>query len=133
MRTLFVPLLLCLSILQGCTGKQDNPTPSPPGGDQSTPVIRIYSPANLASLASGDTLQVQGQITDNDLHEIQVRLSRTSDGTILFNDLPVVHGYKSYDINRSFQNPGGQGSCLLLIRASDHAGNIGQISLTLFL
>lgn len=133
MRTVFIPLLACLPLLWACKDDNNNPAPEPPAGDQSTPYIRLYQPVNLDSVPGGDTLRVLGQITDNDLHEVQVRLSKSADGTILFNDLPVVHGYKVYDINRSFPNPGGLGNCLLLIRASDHSGNIGQLSYTLFL
>ena len=96
--------------------------------DTTYPQITITTPVDMQTYKSGDSVYIKGSVTDNDLHEMKITITKDSDSSELFSESPVVHGMSSYAINTFWLSGLSSGAAsyipaTLLVTAEDHAGN----------
>src|SRR4051812_21056544 len=92
-------LLITSCIWISCKHDQDyNP------GDTSKPVLTITAPVQNRSYKSGDSIKITGTLTDNSLHELQLKIVQNSNNVVLFYDIISVHDLSSYMINDGWKS-----------------------------
>jgi len=102
--------------------------------DHEAPVISIASPVEDAVYAAGDTIRVQGTVSDNeDLHELLIQLRMG--GTVVYSETPEVHGLQSFGIDARFPVEGSMvpGSAHVIVIASDHSENVDSVRIGVIL
>jgi len=90
-------LALCLtltSIIVSCHHHDDD--------DSNPPVLLITSPSDNASLPASSPVHITGTVTDESLHEMNIKITNDSNGSVLFNKDLEVHDATNYTINESY-------------------------------
>lgn len=89
--------------------------------DTNDPVVNIESPAENAVIQGAVEIHVHA--TDESLHEMEVKVTRDSDGTVVFEDAPVVHDETDYHYEKSFTPSGltGDTPMTLTVMVHDHS------------
>jgi len=67
--------------------------------DTTVPAIEIHSPADNQVFISGDTIKVDGRVTDNSLFKGSVRITNDANGAVIKEQLYEIHGYQLYDFH----------------------------------
>lgn len=74
------------------------------GGDENTdvdaPVLTIEEPTEGESI-SGE-VHIHGKVTDESLHEMEIKITKDSDGSELFKSTPTVHDETEYHFDEHF-------------------------------
>jgi len=114
--SLLILLLLSIPFL-GCHKADDD------SDDRSTPVLTITSPAVSAAITGNVT--IAGVATDNSLHEMEMKITRDSDGSTLWEKSPTVHDLTSYTIAETWSPSGLTGitPVTLTVKTDDHNSN----------
>lgn len=102
--------------------------------DNLPPVANITQPLNMSTYHNGDTLFVQGTVSDNDdLHEMYVGLHTPSD--TLFSATPDVHGLSSYTLDSLWVVTGisANTNAVFQLIVADHNENVDTTNLYLTL
>ncbi len=86
--------LLCLLTIAACKDDHDH------GDDTVAPSVTIHTPTENESV-SGE-VHVEITVTDESLHEMDVTVTKDSDGSILYTDSPSVHDKTEYDFHEHF-------------------------------
>ncbi len=103
-------LLLVVILIHSC-GKNK---------DTSPPVISIYYPADTTVIHSGDTVHVEGMVTDDaGLHELFVSIEDITAGTFAFYNHPYVHNSKTFHFKYQWVTSGSSVH-RLTVEAIDH-------------
>jgi hypothetical protein len=90
--------------------------------DSNAPVVTINSPAENASV-SGE-VHVECTATDASLHEMEVKVTKDSDGSELFKQNPTVHDETEYDFHEHFTpSVAAETAVTLTVTVSDHSDN----------
>ena len=89
-KTLIFSFLLLTTTFTACHKADDH------SDDTTDPVMTISSPAPNAALSGSIT--IAGLATDNDLHELELKITRDADGATLWEKSPVVHDLTEYTI-----------------------------------
>lgn len=92
--------------------------------DNNDPVVTIASPTeNEAFLGE---IQITINVTDESLHEMSVKVTKDSDGSVVYEDSPEVHDLTSIDFSEHFTPPGVSGvtNMTLTVVVEDHGSNI---------
>ncbi|MES2621172.1 MAG: Ig-like domain-containing protein [Bacteroidota bacterium] len=89
----------------------------------SEPVITLLSPADTTVINSGDTVLIEGTVTDNkSIHELYFTFRNSvTDSTILY-DHPYAHGAKSYNF-RYIWYPSSADPYVFSVDVQDHDKN----------
>lgn len=89
----------------------------------SEPVITLLSPSDTTIIQSGDTVLIEGTVTDNkSIHELYFTFrNTTTDSTILY-DHPYAHGAKSYSFRYTWY-PSSPASYKFTVDVHDHDEN----------
>lgn len=88
--------------------------------DDDAPVVTISSPAENASV-SGE-VHVECTATDASLHEMEVKVTKDSDGAELFKQNPTVHDATEYDFHEHFTpSVAAETAVTLTVTVSDHS------------
>ncbi len=106
--------------------KKENP-------EEQGPVITLTTPTDEQDFAIGDTIFIEGDITDNEaLHELMVMLSKEETGEVVMHWMPVVHEMPSFHID-TFYVPTDTSHIHfnLVIDAWDHDNNMTETNYTL--
>ncbi|MCS6933575.1 MAG: DUF4625 domain-containing protein [Chitinophagales bacterium] len=86
------------------------------------PSVTITSPANNATIYLGDSLHIEGKLSDDEsLHEAAIRVMAPSGDTVMA-EYPSVHDLKTYTFHYHYK-PLVTGVFLLQVVAEDHDGN----------
>jgi hypothetical protein len=86
----------------------------------SNPVITLNSPLDTLIIHTGDTVLINGTISDNkSLHEVFITFRKEGNDTLLINDNPYTHGGKQYEF-RYIWFPSQAGLYQLDVEAQDH-------------
>src|SRR6478609_308395 len=111
-----LPLVILIALI-GC-GKTD----------EIAPVITMVSPTNNLVVAGGQTVAVQGTITDNEeIHMIHAICTDNLGGHLLHFEEHV--DTKSYNLNQSFPTISGR-TYTLEVQATDHGDNVTTKTIT---
>ena len=89
--------------------------------DTTAPVLTISSPATDA-VVNGE-VQISGRATDESMHEMEIKVTKDSDGSELFSATPSVHDKTDYTIDQRFTPSGitAETAVTLTISVSDHS------------
>jgi hypothetical protein len=68
--------------------------------DVAAPTVNILTPTENESV-SGE-VHVEITVTDESLHEMEVTVTKDSDGSVLYSDKPSVHDKTEYDFHKHF-------------------------------
>jgi len=112
----FISLFLLVVIsLVGCS--KDNKEP-----DRELPVIAITSPSNNEVFIAGETVNITGNLSDNQqLTEVHVHISNNATGALLI-DIHRNPGTTTYRLNESFQPQAGI-NYKIQVMAKDNSAN----------
>jgi len=90
-------------------------------GDTQAPVLTIEEPTEGESI-SGE-VHFHGKVTDESLHEMEIKVTKDSDGSELFKATPTVHDKTEYDFDEHFTPSGltGEIPVTLTITVEDHS------------
>jgi outer membrane lipopolysaccharide assembly protein LptE/RlpB len=91
--------------------------------DTTTPDVNITSPDADASLQGA--VSIKGEVTDNDLHELSITITREDNGTEVFKKTPSVHSKQSYTIDETWTPSGisAETTMVLTVVVEDHKPN----------
>lgn len=90
--------------------------------DTTAPTVMITSPTENESVAG--EVHVECSVTDESLHEMEVKVTKDSDGTELFKDNPTVHDKTSYEFHEHFTPTlSAETAVTLTVTVMDHSDN----------
>jgi hypothetical protein len=93
--------------------------------DNEAPVVTLSSPAPNQQFSSGQTVSINGQLTDNQkLSEVHVHISNIQTGALLI-DIHRYPGTSVYTLAESFQAQAGIAYKIQVI-AKDNSANEGR-------
>jgi hypothetical protein len=112
-KSLLFAALCCLTIA-ACHKHDEN--------DTNAPVVTIASPTEAASIQG--EIHIEGTVTDESLHEMEIKLTKDSDGSELFKATPAVHDETSYTFHEHYTpTVAAETAVTLTITVSDHSEN----------
>jgi len=107
---------LCLLTVAACH-KHDHDE------DADTPVLTMGTPAENASV-SGE-VHIEFTVTDNSLHELEVKVTKDSDGAELYKANPDVHDKTEYEFHEHFTPTiAAETAVTLTVTVHDHNDNM---------
>ena len=71
--------------------------------DVSYPVITIDKPLANQVFVSGDTIKIQGLVTDNSLYKGNIKIINDAGGLVLLDQDYEIHGLASYNFSRVYK------------------------------
>lgn len=125
-RILILPMVFA-AILFSCSEEEN---------DTQAPVINLSAPVDMQMYNNGDTVYIQGTVTENDdLHEMVVSVKRSADSYILFQYIPTVHGLESYQLDTFWvvSSVSAMTMAEVEVIASDHHENIDTATVNIHL
>lgn len=113
----FLFAAFCLLTLAACHDDHHN------GDDTNAPVVVVDTPAENASI-SGE-VHIEFTVTDESLHEMEVKVTKDSDGSELYVEHPTVHDATEYDFHEHFTPSVAEETAVTLtITVEDHSSNV---------
>lgn len=108
--------LLCLPFI-GCKNEKDDT-------DTTAPELTITSPAENESFLG--QIHIELMVTDESLHEMSIKVTKDSDGVVVFEDAPEVHDLTEFDYHEYFTPTGLSGltDLTLTVVVEDHASHV---------
>jgi hypothetical protein len=71
--------------------------------DVSYPLIIIDKPLTDQVFISGDTIKIQGRVTDNSLYNGKIKIVNDASGQALLNQAYEIHGLPLYDFSLAYK------------------------------
>ena len=104
-RITLIAVLLFLSCSKNTgSGSSDDGDHIPvDNNDVSYPVIVIDKPLTDQVFVSGDTIKIQGRITDNGLYRGKIKIVNDASGLALLDQAYEIHGFTLYDFNLAYK------------------------------
>lgn len=92
--------------------------------DTTDPVVMIESPAANAVIQGAVDIHIH--VTDESLHEMEVKVTKDSDGSVVFEETPTVHDETDYHYEKSFTPSGltGDTPMTLTVTVEDHSDHV---------
>lgn len=92
--------------------------------DTNAPVLTIESPTENAMIQGA--VQIKLHVTDESLHEMDVKVIQDSDGAIVLEEAPMVHDETDYHYEKTFTLSGltMDDPLTLTVTVEDHSANI---------
>lgn len=92
--------------------------------DTTDPVVTIESPAANAVIQGAVDIHIH--VTDESLHEMEVKVTKDSDGSVVFEETPTVHDETDYHYEKSFTPSGlsGDTPMTLTVTVEDHSDHV---------
>lgn len=113
----FIPVLLIIVFFLSCKGDES---------DTSVPVISGTQPADNTVFTSGQTVNIRGTVSDNELHEGKITITNNTGGATLYTVTQSIHGFSTYNINESWVAAAATPTnATISIEVSDLSGNKG--------
>ncbi len=95
--------------------------------DNTTPVVEVYNPVQDQVFTSGDTIKIEGKVTDNSLYRGSIRITNDDNGTILKEQLYEIHGYQLYNFGLSYKTSvSSVSNYAITVQYVDHGLNSGM-------
>lgn len=102
--------------------------------DLSVPVVTLSSPVASQSYAGGGTVSINGTVTDNSLHELEITITNNATSAVLYTKTISVHNLTSYTINENWINSVAVlTNATLKVEAHDHSENHGEKTVQIIL
>lgn len=123
--------LLILSVIIICASCTTGGTPAPDihtydNNDFTTPIVEIYTPSDNQVFASGDTIKVDGKVTDNSLYRGSVRITDDATGSVIKEQLYEIHGFTSYNFHIEYKTAvSAISNYTVSVQFEDHGANNG--------
>ena len=126
--------LLFFLIIVSCSR---NGTPDPGTGgphivnpdDTTNPLVTIFKPMNTQIFTDGDTIKVEGTVTDNGLYRGFIRITQNPAGTVAKEQQYEIHGLQSYNFNLHYKTAVTSATdYTILVQFEDHGFNTGSKS-----
>ncbi len=107
-KTLLLAALALISVFSACKKEEDK-----------APKITLEEPTE-GMVVTGE-VHIHGKVTDEDLHNLDIKVTKDSDGSELFTFSKHWHGQSEYDIDQHFMPNGltGETPVTLLIEVED--------------
>lgn len=129
LKSILSVLLLGLVFVTACK-KEDDDHDHNSGSDTTKPAISLTSPTSMQMYNNGDTVKIRGMVTDASLHELLIKITRDSDGTVLFQETPTVHDLTSFSINSNWKSQvTDHTNATVVVLAEDHSSNVASDTL----
>ena len=92
--------------------------------DTTAPVLTIVSPAENEAFTGEVHLELT--VTDESLHEMSIKVTKDSDGVVVFEEDPEVHDLTEFEYHEHFTPAGLSGATALTLTMTveDHASHI---------
>src|SRR5688500_12079309 len=91
--------------------------------DETAPVITLISPTEIHTFTGGQTVAIQGMITDNEgIHMVHLQVTDLSTNGHMIHMEDHFDG-KTYELNKTFATQAGR-SYKIELEVFDHADNI---------
>jgi hypothetical protein len=71
--------------------------------DTTMPVVEINSPFDSQSFISGDTIRVEGKVTDNGLYRGSIRITNDVNDALIKEQLYEIHGFQLYNFSLAYK------------------------------
>ena len=71
--------------------------------DTTMPVIEINSPSDNQVFTSGDTIKVEGKVTDNGLYRGSIRITNDANDALIKEQLYEIHGFQLYNFSLAYK------------------------------
>ena len=112
---LFLAGLLCLPFI-GCKNEKE-PV------DTNDPVLTITRPAENEAFTG--EVHIELNATDESLHEMSIKVTKDSDGSVVYEDAPEVHDLTDFDYHEHFTPTGltGVTAMTLTVEVEDHSSH----------
>lgn len=125
-KTILVLLAIASFSLHSCEKHEHDDD----ANDHSVPVLILTSSIAGQTFNSGDTVWINGTLTDNSLHECYISIKNSKD-SLLFEYTPAVHDLTSYDINTFWKSSATVNTnATIAVTAQDHNNNKATASAT---
>jgi hypothetical protein len=100
--------------------------------DTHSPKITISNPVDATMYKTGDSLHIVGEVTDEELHEMSIKISRTDTTLEYYSSNPYVHELSTYTINEYWKIPALSDTfpVKLVVTAYDHADHMTEKVIT---
>ena len=121
----FLAALVSLAFLPGCENDDDDHEEAP---DTENPQFVITSPSDMQIYFSGDTVFLQGTLTDTGsrLHELEIKIKDTATDSTLYSKIQSVHDLETYAIDFFWKSSvSDHTNAIVIFSAEDHAENVG--------
>jgi hypothetical protein len=90
--------------------------------ENNAPALTIENPVEGASL--GGEIHIHGKVTDESLHEMEIKVTKDADGSVLLTASPVVHDKTEYSFDEHFTPAvSAETPVTLTITVWDHSDN----------
>lgn len=88
--------------------------------DANAPVLTIASPTAGESVTG--EIHIEGKATDESLHEMEIKITKDSDGSELYKATPEVHDLTEYDFHEHYTPTlSAETAVTLTVTVSDHS------------
>jgi hypothetical protein len=104
-KTLFI-LCVATAIIAGACSKGGEATQDPHTtdfSDSTTPVVELYTPTDNQVFTSGDTIKVDGKVTDNSLYRGSIRITNDANNSVVLEQLYEIHGFQLYNFHIEYK------------------------------
>ncbi|MCB0530039.1 MAG: hypothetical protein KDC61_00855 [Saprospiraceae bacterium] len=94
------------------------------GDDHNDPVLTITSPTENESFLG--EVHIELTVTDESLHSLSIKVTKDSDGSVVYEDSPTVHDETDYDYHEHFTPAGLSGltDMTLTVVVEDHSAHV---------
>ena len=97
---------ICLAVMFSCSrsgngGPGDDDDHQVDENDTTYPVIVIDRPVANQVYASGDTIKIEGRVTDNSLYRGKIKITNDINGAVINEQLYEIHFQQSYNFSFS--------------------------------
>lgn len=122
--------LLLTTVLFACKKEEDHHDHDHDEVDTTTPVITINSPSDSLVYHNGDTVHMTGTITDNELHNGEIKIIDDTTAFEYYAYYHYIHDNTSAVINFDYIVSGvtQNSAATLTYRYDDHSDNIALVT-----
>jgi hypothetical protein len=94
--------------------------------DSTTPVVDIYTPTENQVFNSGDTIKIDGRVTDNSLYRGSVKITNDATGAVVKEQQYEIHGFQAYNFHVEYKTSvAAVSNYTVTVQYEDHGLNNG--------
>jgi hypothetical protein len=117
-------LIFSCSKNSGTAGDDDNHVPVDVN-DTSLPVIVIDKPVMNQAFTTGDTIKIQGTVTDNGLYRGKIKIVNDSNGLSLLDQPYEIHSLQLYNFSLAYKTSvSSVSNYTVIVEFEDHGLNV---------